>query len=289
MSKCQSCGEELVEGAKFCIICGATVQKQPEQAKAETAKEGEEQEPEKEKTGKEEFCASCNAPLRKGASFCVSCGASVEKTKKQSDLEVLKTLEEYLGTSGKKEAESRPAAAGQEEDLQETEESHKKAADPAKESAETVGEKVAEIKEAESRRGADKGDYQEKHEALEDWTVVFGEKPVGEAEELDLLTASKSVVSKVVFPETYRGNRAILNGKVKCHECNKLTIFSLEADRGWGASNDPVTCPCGKDIEIGEYWSDSDNAIYVWASLVEGDLEDEECPLSISVNKVMEI
>jgi len=289
LSKCETCGEKLVEGAKFCIICGATVQKEPRQNKTKAADEKEKKKAGKEMDGKEELCASCNVPLRAGASFCVSCGTPVKKTGKQTEQEVLEVLESYLGTAEAKESTGQTEESPVGEDLEEVKEKSKEVAGSAGESGRPAREKVMDEEAPVSTDGAEREGDQEEPKLADDWTIVTGEKPVGEAEEMGLLTANKSVVSKLVFPETYRGNRAILNGKVKCHECNKLSIFSLEATRGWGGSNDPVTCPCGKGIEIGEYWSDSDNVIYVWASLVEGDSEDKECPLSITVNKVMEI
>lgn len=64
---CASCGTQLVEGAKFCHICGAPVQQnQPEP------------EPVEEKPV-QRFCKSCGNLLKPHARFCANCGADVQQ------------------------------------------------------------------------------------------------------------------------------------------------------------------------------------------------------------------
>ncbi len=297
MSICQSCGEELVKGAKFCIICGNTVQEQPqEKAREKTEKKGKE--PVEETSGKGEVCSSCNATLREGASFCVSCGTPAEKKDQEpakvisesleEDLEVTGTQEEDLETTDVQEEEFE-ATETQEETEKPTDKTRKKDSRTTKKVQEDVEKTKGESREAEAVPLADRKDREdEKAKTIRKWAVTAGEKAAREADELDILAFGKGVVSKVAFQESWSGTKAILKGKVKCHGCNKLSIFSLETNRGWGGSNDPTTCPCGRNIEIGEYWSDADNAAYIWASLVDEEMEQEKYPLSITVSKVIE-
>ena len=47
--RCPECGEPVPNGAKFCMACGAKMEKQ-------------------------EVCPACGEPIVKGAKFCLNCG-----------------------------------------------------------------------------------------------------------------------------------------------------------------------------------------------------------------------
>lgn len=66
--KCSSCGMEILEGAKFCLECGAKV---------------ESQEPELEIT-----CPSCGAKIPKGK-FCLECGCKLDVVCKKCGAELI--------------------------------------------------------------------------------------------------------------------------------------------------------------------------------------------------------
>lgn len=58
--QCANCGEELVEGQKFCTACGTEAKVEAEDAQPR-------------------FCTQCGAELGEGQKFCTRCGAKVEE------------------------------------------------------------------------------------------------------------------------------------------------------------------------------------------------------------------
>ena len=57
--RCSKCGSEIVNGAAFCSVCGASVQK------------GEQKQDDKSSI---HYCAGCGASISTDARFCTSCG-----------------------------------------------------------------------------------------------------------------------------------------------------------------------------------------------------------------------
>jgi len=146
-------------------------------------------------------------------------------------------------------------------------------------------EKVIEKIVSDSPSNVEETENEEKKE--EQWIIIAGEEPAKKANELDILTLGSGVVSKVAFNKSFSKNSVSVKGKVKCHGCNKMSIFSLESSRGWGGTKEPLTCPCGRSVEIGEYWSDIDNAIYVWASVNNPKEDLAASPLSITITRII--
>ena len=61
--KCKVCGNELKDGAKFCVKCGTKVE-----VKQDKVPSGEKN---------EHKCSVCGKELKPGAKFCSKCGAKV--------------------------------------------------------------------------------------------------------------------------------------------------------------------------------------------------------------------
>ncbi len=324
MMKCSSCGADLVEGSKFCIICGLKLNEIVEE-ESDKEKEGL---PSNEET-KEAVCHSCKAPLRKEALFCVSCGAKAgEPQEKPADpaltlpqeeekagekvcpscngalkrsanfcvhcgTPVYQTEDEIadaLSTAEKKE-QSEPAVTAGEERQEEG--AAECAADYGLLEEVSSQEKVLEEVNNHERVpeldpvSTSTGDYRSgQQEPLKNWEVTAGEEQDRQADSLDIIPFSKGVVSRITFRESPQAPKVVVRGKIKCHGCRKQTLFTITSQRGWGGANDPVTCPCGNDIVIGEYWKESIDAIFVWASLEPPDESYRHCPLSIFINSV---
>ena len=269
MDKCKSCGAEMVEGAKFCIICGTTAQIESQETIEEEGLKAEAAIIEEQ-----EVCPSCKASLRKGASFCVSCGTSVKDT-------AIAPLEPEPDKKKQPEAET-----SKKKNKIASAEPEKKTAKRAEETQETPVDDTniqKEVAQPTSKKGG-----QDKLNKIEDWVVTTGEEPARQIDELDILSYGQGTVSKITFNKSLASSNLIVHGKVKCHGCNKLSIFSLPSNRGWGGSNDPSTCPCGRKVEIGEYWSNADDAIFVWASTETEDIDIKDYPLSINISRVTE-
>lgn len=271
MNKCSSCGAEMVEGAKFCIICGATVKKEDQIPKVEKEKQKD-----SGLEGDTEICSSCKASLRKGAKFCVSCGTPVSDPADQQTVledEINKKKEPGEKSTAK---EDEPSAVKEEKPVKipsKKEAKPKKEKEPEKEAAQPAVETSAKVKS-----GRD-----------DSWEVLSGEHAAREVEELNMLAYGQGVVSKISFKKAPKSANLVVHGKVKCHGCNKISLFTLDCNRGWGGSNDPTICPCERKVEVGEYWSDADNAIFVWASTETEVSNIEDYPLSVSISRVDEV
>ena len=68
MIKCQNCGQELEDEAKFCKNCGSEI------VQEETAEQNQ-----------TKFCASCGFKMDRDVKFCPSCGASTSKPPQAND------------------------------------------------------------------------------------------------------------------------------------------------------------------------------------------------------------
>jgi hypothetical protein len=364
MSKCvnKECGEQLVEGAKFCIICGtaAPYEKEEKNSNAEN-KDQDVKEVDLVKSAEDNYCPSpsCNAVLRKDAAYCVACGLRIDKkTNKNADKEIETSDKQnesnkntiiYKPKSKKKktDTDSKKMTSNQDNkedrevdalnsgvnkdskhnsDIAEINEIIAKPDSPVKEETDqqdqkNLGPEVAEKEEADQvvaeeirpekaeEQKDEKGEKDDKDEKViekivsdspsnveeteneekkeDQWIIIAGEEPAKKANELDILTLGSGVVSKVAFNKSFSKNSVSVKGKVKCHGCNKMSIFSLESSRGWGGTKEPLTCPCGRSVEIGEYWSDIDNAIYVWASVNSPKEDLEASPLSITITRII--
>lgn len=277
---CEKCGAEMLDNAKFCIKCGATAPAisgdLPEKKTAKKAKN-----PEK-KEEKEPLCSFCNHPLRKGASFCVSCGTKLEEAGKERVEPLKKVIEEAP------EALEAKQTAKTQEPSAEKEEAAKKPASEVEESKIESKEKAAATQSKSKQDSPSSSPQKESYEGeeLSNWQVTSGAEPAVQADILDIVTFGKGVVSKITFQELLSTDHLKLKGKVKCHGCRKISIFSFEANHGWGSSNEPIICPCGNSIEIGEYWSADENAIFVWASLIDKEADSGDYPLSIEMSKI---
>lgn len=285
MDKCQSCGAELVKNAKFCIICGAVCGADTQASVPASSVTRDREQKTEADTGKDagngNICAACGFTLREGARFCVSCGGPVEKAAaKISPVQESKPGETTEAvTTGR---ESREQVKAEQESVGLKDQNKPPESKPVKKELQKE-DRAAEIPVSpDERKLIEPADPQQ-------WTVKSGDEPAREADELDLVPYGRGTVLKVVFQKPFPGSEAVLKGKLKCHGCSKLSLFSMDLNRGWGSSNEPVTCPCGSSIEIGEYWNDSTNAVFVWASLVNGDLAEQEYPLTISVSKVLAV
>ena len=74
ITKCENCGSDIPNGAKFCPDCGA------EAIRMEEQEEGEETvRPEKR------YCPECGAVIIPGSRFCTSCGRRVEEEEMQPE------------------------------------------------------------------------------------------------------------------------------------------------------------------------------------------------------------
>lgn len=283
MVKCEKCGAEMLDNAKFCIKCGSTAPaitgNSSEKKAAKKTKS-----PEKEDE-KETLCSSCNFPLRKEASFCVSCGTKLEKTSKETVEPVKELIEEAP------EALEAKQTAKTQEPSTEKEEAAKKPAAEVEESKKESKEKAAATQSKSKQDSPSSLPQKDSYEGdeISNWQVTSGAEPAVQADKLDIVTFGKGVVSKITFPEPLSTDHLQLKGKVKCHGCKKISIFSFEANHGWGSSNEPIICPCGNSIEIGEYWSADENAVFVWASLIDKEVDSGDYPLSIEMSKIHSI
>jgi uncharacterized Zn finger protein (UPF0148 family) len=269
MNKCKECRAELVEGAKFCIICGVTVTEEPDQAPIQ------EKQQITEKAVQENLCPSCGAALRTGASFCVDCGNKV-----------FEGAEDVPSTAGEGVADE-DAIKVQRDVITDIAVSETDLTLQDSFLKERLSEKEA-LPDSKEAFGQDTLEEEEKiFEQICNFELFRGEEMHKKADELGLLAYGKGVVSKITFSEKPQCNKLVINGKIKCHDCKKLFIFTIESNRGWGGSNDPVTCPCNRTVEYGDYWDASDDSVYLWAST---DIEfsgANDYPLSILIGKVL--
>ncbi len=254
MRNCSKCNAEISGDAKFCIFCGETVSAKDKMKNEELLSSEKSAKKSDEKHG-QMTCKTCNASLRDGASFCVSCGQPVESLSKVS-------------TKKSSASESKVITSDKENDKE-----------PAKVDTKTPGK---------SSPGTTANDKPRK-KISEEWSVHTDKEAAIYADEIDLLNLGEGVVSRLDFQDNLDDKQLLVRGKIMCHGCNKLTIFSIETHKGWGSANEPVNCPCGKDIVIGEFWSDEKNEIYLWASSGVGVKDGEEYPLSLEVIKVMHV
>lgn len=280
MVKCEKCGAEMLDNAKFCIKCGATAPAiTGDSSEIKAVKKAKS--PEK-KEEKETLCSSCNHPLRKGASFCVSCGTKLEETGKERVEPVNKIIEEAPET-----LEAKQTAKTQEPSIEKEKAAKKPAAEVEKSKKDSTEKAVAT--QSKSKQDSPSSSPQKESyegEELSNWRVTSGAEPAVQADKLDIVDFGKGVVSKITFQEPLSTDHLQLKGKVKCHGCRKISIFSFEANHGWGSSNEPIICPCGNSIEIGEYWSADENAIFIWASLIDKEMGSGDYPLSIEMSKI---
>jgi len=272
VNKCKSCNADMVEGAKFCIICGATARKEPQSAVEENR-----QTTEIARTEKIEVCPICKTSFRKGASFCVSCGTQEKvsavipvtgSTKPEGKMQPETEIHQHINKAASEKPEK---------------EIHEEAVMPLK-SPQDIQKAKKEADKISGKKG-----NQDQLKCVDNWVFTTGEEPARQADELDILAYGKGTVSKITFQGSLGSDNLILHGKVKCLGCNKLSIFSLASDRGWGGCNEPATCPCGRKVEIGEYWNDPQNAIFIWASTDTEGVSIEDYPLSITISRVAKV
>jgi hypothetical protein len=285
MNICEKCNGELVEDAKFCILCGAVVQLKPQNAIEEDTDDKL-----INKSNETAFCKACQAPLRKEASFCVSCGEPAESQTGTAGI--------FPGVSANsniaEEKDSR-AEAGEKAYPDEVKLPVDFRQKPESDDQELIGEinQTARVIQypKESVNNAEEPDskhyIQDTSKVIENWVMVKGEEAAREADKLDFLTYGNGTVAKISFTELPETSKLILQGRVKCHSCNKLSIFSLDSNRNWGGYNNPAACPCGKKIEIGEYWNGPDNTIFVWAAAGVTKQDINDYPLSITISRIL--
>jgi len=267
MKRCVNCHGEMPQDAKFCILCGTTVSNAGQEKKEKQAKPDKKEK--KADKNKQNVCSACASPLREGASFCVSCGKPVEPL----PVESAKSPSALTDVSKSSEKEDDKV------------EKTKTVAAQAVTKKNKMMDKPQESADASSKE-VSVGTTASQKISLE-WTVHSDQAAARYADEIDLLKYGNGVVSRLDFPGNEESKQLLIKGKVKCHGCNKLTIFSIETHKGWGSVNEPVTCPCGKSIVIGEFWSDESNEIYLWATSGVTVKEGKDYPLSLEVIKVM--
>lgn len=84
---CQACGAELGENTRFCIVCGAPAEQEPNNAEQPkditvtvspvTLSKPETQAVQNE-PARTKFCTGCGAPLEEDSLFCTECGKKVD-------------------------------------------------------------------------------------------------------------------------------------------------------------------------------------------------------------------
>ncbi|MBR6024771.1 MAG: zinc-ribbon domain-containing protein [Methanobrevibacter sp.] len=76
MVKCDVCGEEVVDGSKFCSKCGSEISLKAEEEKVEDVMEDEI--PVAPKNTQTKFCTNCGSEIDIKAVVCPKCGVSTK-------------------------------------------------------------------------------------------------------------------------------------------------------------------------------------------------------------------
>ncbi len=271
MTTCKECGKILLENAKFCIKCGSSNQEETNQKNEDNGNEQSDL----------ELCNSCYYPLRDGASFCVSCGDPVSKSEPD--------LEEQVDKSSAKTKEEpevkNPVPEAKEPEYPKKEPDHYKEEKLEQvESADNRAEESRSKKSVEPKKNASKRKDEVKN--YDNWSYETGEKVAAAADQADILPIGSGVIGRITFSKPTVSNTVVIKGRLQCHECNKLSLISLEVNRGWGSISEPVVCACGKAAKTGEYWQASDDSIFVWAEISGETVDTYNYPLSIEIHKI---